>query len=153
MPKAAKQSNIATASKSTTTRLNGRATQVGTKRGAQLVPEEILSIEEMTKLGATNREEFGLAKCTREQYARYLRQGKEFLAVCVQRRRETMAAAKDGMDDERLSKAFDMPPNLFSHIALEWFLIQKCLRDSESRCGSATGVSIHAAFARYWDNM
>lgn len=103
------------------------ASQRGSKKSAQLPPLEILSIEDMKKLGATNREEFGLAKCTREQYARYLRQGKEFLAACVKRRRETKAAAKDGINDELLSQAFDKPPNKYSADALEWFLIQKCL--------------------------
>ncbi|KAF8325292.1 hypothetical protein F5887DRAFT_1085601 [Amanita rubescens] len=151
MPKAAKRTTSATTPASSKPSING--SQRNSKKGAQVAPEEVLSVEEMMQLGATNREEFGLAKCTREQYARYLQQGKEYLALCIQRRRETMAAAKDGMDDNLLSKAFDKPPNKYSHIALELFLTQKCLRDSEARCGAATGVSIYAAFVWYWDNM
>lgn len=151
MPKATKQTVSATTPASSKPYAKG--SQQKSKKGTRPAPEEVLSVEEMMQLGATNREEFGLAKCTREQYARYLRQGQEYLAVCVQRRQETMAAAKDGMDDNLLSKAFEKLPNKYSHIALELFLTQKCLRDSEARCGAATGVSIYAAFAWYWDNM
>jgi hypothetical protein len=111
---------------------------------------EMVGVEEMRQLGAASREKFGKAKCTREQYQRYVEHGKDFLAACVQQRRELCETAKDGVDDELLAKAFDKPPNKMSAEALELFLVHKCLREE---CGSSTSVSIHSAFAWYWDNM
>lgn len=110
----------------------------------------MVGLEEMRQLSAASREKFRKSKCTREQYQRYVERGKEFLSACVQQRRELCETAKDGVDDELLARAFDKPPNKMSAEALELFLVHKCLREE---CGSSTSVSIHSAFAWYWDNM
>lgn len=98
----------------------------------------------------TNCEEFVKVKCTCEQYERYLCQGKEFLEACIKQWWKTFALQKDRINDDLLAKAFDAPPNKLSATALELFLIEKCLHKG---LGEGTGISIHAAFAWYWDNM
>ena len=57
-----------------------------------------------------------LASC---DYVTYVTQN---APQCIQKQQETMAVAKDGMDNKLLSKAFEKPPNKYSHIVLELFL-------------------------------
>ena len=111
---------------------------------------ELASVDEMRHLSAVNREKFGKSTKTLEQYRRYIKSGREFLAVCVQQRQADHAEAKDDIDDELLLTAFDNPPNRHSAEALELFMVQKCLREA---CGGSTSVSIQAAFAWHWNNM
>ena len=44
----------------------------------------------------------------------------------------------------------DGPPNKYSALALEMFIIQKCFNEG---CGEGTADSISSAFAALWDNM
>ncbi|KAM6491706.1 hypothetical protein JOM56_012868 [Amanita muscaria] len=106
----------------------------------------------MKRISATNREEYGKSKCTRQQYSRYVERGKEFLAKCVQNRQENpeQTEKEDGVDTELFAKAFDKPPNKLSVCALEWFLVHKCLVEE---CGLSTAMSMYSAFTWYWDNM
>ena len=49
-----------------------------------------------------------------------------------------------------LEKAFEKPPNQYSTKALEFFLVEKCIRQG---CSRSTAEGIQAAFADYWDHM
>jgi hypothetical protein len=53
------------------------------------------------------------------------------------------------MDIDVLEKAFDNPPNKCSVMALELFLVQKCLKENR---GSSTVTGIQGGFADHWDN-
>ena len=55
-----------------------------------------------------------------------------------------------GIPTDELEKAFDRPPNRYSAMALEMFLVQKCFTDG---LGPSTADGIHGAFAAYWDTM
>ncbi|KAM6492883.1 hypothetical protein JOM56_011017 [Amanita muscaria] len=125
--------------------------QPKTRQGG-LQSAEPVAIMQMKQISATNREEYGKSKCTRQQYSRYVERGKEFLAKCVQNRQENpgQAEKEDGVDTELLAKAFDKPPNELSGCALEWFLVHKCL---VKECSVSTAMSIYSAFTWYWDNM
>ncbi|KAM6489686.1 hypothetical protein JOM56_014857 [Amanita muscaria] len=125
--------------------------QPRTRRGGDC-RAELVGITQMKQISATNREEYGKSKCTRQQYCRYVERGKEFLAKCVQNRRENLEQAEkdDGVDTELLAKAFEKPPNKLSTCALEWFLVHKCLIEE---CRQSTAMSIYSAFTWYWDNM
>lgn len=114
-------------------------------------PLEAATAAELKEIGAASREEFGKSKCTRLQYERYIQRGKEFLAECVkQRRSESQGETDSGLDNDLLARAFDGLPNKTSVDALEFFLVQKCLREG---CTHSTAASIVAAFASHWDGM
>ncbi|KAF8688094.1 hypothetical protein AX14_003512 [Amanita brunnescens Koide BX004] len=148
MPKAAKRAQSLVLAASHPYKAPQKDSEQVKPKGALQV--EVASVNEMRHISAVNREKFGKSKKTLEQYRRYINRGREFLAVCVQQRREDCAAAKDDIDDELLLRAFDNPPNKHSAEALELFMVQKCLRED---CGGSTSVSIHSAFAWHWDNM
>lgn len=99
---------------------------------------------------ASSRAEFGRPKRTRDNYARYVARGRDFLADLVKERRKDSAGDDDGVDTDLLEKAFDNPPNKYSVLALEWFLTQKCFTEG---LGKSTGAGIQGAFADLWDNM
>jgi hypothetical protein len=54
------------------------------------------------------------------------------------------------IDIDMMEKAFDNPPNKYSVMMLELYLVQKCLTEKK---GKSTADGIHGAFADYWDNM
>lgn len=100
---------------------------------------------------ASSRAQFGRPKKTRENYARYVARGREFLAVLVKERRESgLDESDDGIVTDLLEKAFEKPPNKFSVVALELFLTQKCFSEG---LGKSTAAGIQGAFADLWDNM
>jgi hypothetical protein len=89
---------------------------------------------------------------TDKAYNGHLNRGHSFLAALVSGSAENrgMTLGDHEIDLEKLSKAFSNPPNEYSALALELFLVQKCLTED---LGKDTASGIHAAFIRHWDHM
>ena len=116
---------------------------------------EAADVAALKKIAAENKERWGRSQRTRENYARYLSQGKEFLARTVAERRYNGEgshglAPTDGIDTDLLATAFESPPNIHSVDALELFLADKCFREG---CGKSVADVAQAAFADYWSQM
>jgi hypothetical protein len=95
------------------------------------------------------------SKKTQCDYARYVRRGKDFLEALVAEKRknqdnEGLMSEATWINPDELEKCFSNPPNKLSAMALENFLVQKCLTED---LGVNTASGIHAAFIRYWDDM
>jgi len=110
------------------------------------------SLQTLQKTRVACRNEFGRSKNTKSNYAGYIKRGKSFLADIVAERRANGEGVicKEGITTDVLEKAFENPPNKYSAMALELFLVQKCFTEN---LGKSTGDGIHGAFADYWDNM
>ena len=113
------------------------------------------SLETLQKIKKSSRAEHGRPKRTRDNYAGYVQRGKAFLKDLVAERRGNVDQL-DSLDDDinididMMEKAFDNPPNKYSVMALELYLVQKCLTEKK---GTSTAAGIHGAFTDYWDNM
>jgi hypothetical protein len=112
------------------------------------------SLETLQKIKESSRTQHGRPKRTRDNYAGYIQRGKTFLKDLVAERRANVDSADSTPDDDvdinLLEKAFDDPPNKYSVMALELFLVQKCLTEDR---GSSTAAGIQGGFTDYWDNM
>jgi hypothetical protein len=106
--------------------------------------------EHLEEIRNAAKKDFRHAKETDQQYDGTITQGHAFLSTLV-------AGKKTGFQDigrdttadlEALAHAFNKIPNHYSATALELFIVQKCLTEGK---GESTAVSIHAAFARQWD--
>ena len=78
--------------------------------------------------------------------------GRGFLKNLVAKREKDAANGpiNDGIWTALLAKALDDgPPNNYSALALEMFIVQKCLNEG---CGKNTAEGISSAFAALWDN-
>ena len=62
----------------------------------------------------------------------------------------TLDSLDNDIDIDKMEKAFDNPPNKYSVMVLELYLVQKCLTEKK---GKSTASGIHGAFTDYWDNM
>lgn len=113
-------------------------------------PRATTSVAELQHLGKQSRLEFGKAARTRATYTSYVQRGKEFLAQLIAKRHDVAADKKDDVDTDLLADAFENPPNAYSATALEFFLVEKCIREG---CSRSTAEGIQAAFADYWDHM
>jgi len=76
----------------------------------------------------------------------HVARGIGFLKAVVKERKENgeEIICSLGIPTDELEKAFDRPPNRYSAMALEMFLVQKCFTDG---LGYSTAVGIHGAFA------
>ena len=110
------------------------------------------SLETLQKIKISSRTEHGHPKRTRENYTGYIDQGKAFLADLVAERQDNHLDSLDSndVDMDMMEKAFDNPPNKYSVMVLELYLVQKCLTENR---GKSTAAGIQGAFADYWDNM
>jgi hypothetical protein len=109
------------------------------------------SLTELRTIKDASKKAHMYSQKTDTTYSGHLKRGRTFLAQLVR---------DDGLghdnllepdtDAELLSKAFDNPPNQYSAVALELFLVQRCLKEN---LGESTAFGIHAAFIRYWDQM
>ena len=110
------------------------------------------TIQELQNIQKTNHDEHGQPKTTKSNYGGYIKRGKEFLALLVERRQaQGDSASMDGLDTNVLEKAFDdNRPNEYSATALELYLTEKCFNEGH---GKSTAEGIHSAWANYWDNM
>jgi uncharacterized coiled-coil DUF342 family protein len=110
------------------------------------------SLKTLQNLRNEKVNEFSTVKNTNDAYNGYVARGVGFLKAVVKERmengEETMCGL--GISTDELKKAFDRPPNRYSAMALEMFLVQKCFTDG---LGSSTADGIHGAFAAYWDTM
>ena len=92
-------------------------------------------------------------KNTESAYSGHRSRGRGFLKNLVAKRERDKAEGL--IDDEictaTLAKAFDNgPPNKYSALALEMFIVQKCFNEG---CGKDTADGIFSAFAALWDEM
>jgi hypothetical protein len=113
------------------------------------------SLETLQKVKESSRAEHGRPKRTRDNYAGYVERGKAFLECLVAERRENfddnnLDSLDNDIDIDIMEKAFDNPPNKYSVMVLELYLVQKCLTEKK---GKSTAAGIQGAFADYWDNM
>jgi len=79
--------------------------------------------------------------------------GRGFLKNLIAKREkdEANGPINDGICTALLAKAFDDgPPNNYSALTLEMFIVQKCFNEG---CGKDTAEGISSAFAALWDNM
>jgi hypothetical protein len=106
--------------------------------------------EHLEEIRNAAKKDYRHAKKTDQQYDGTIARGHAFLSTLV-------AGKKTGFQDigsdttadlEALARAFNKIPNHYSATALELFIVQKCLTEGK---GESTAVSIHAAFARQWD--
>jgi hypothetical protein len=141
-------------SKSASPRKAARNSKKARGRARDLKEKEAAAgVAALKRMAAENKERYGRSQRTRENYARYLSQGKEFLEHTVSDRREPepgSEAPDDGIDTDLLAKAFDDPPNIHSVDALELFLADKCFHQG---CGKSVADVVQAAFADYWSRM
>lgn len=91
--------------------------------------------------------EFGKSKNTNKAYAGHIARGKKFLAnVVAERKAKGIEVCDKGIPTTELAKAFDKPPNRYSAVALEFFLVQKVFTEELSR---SYAEGIQGAFADY----
>ena len=96
---------------------------------------------------------YNSVKNTDSAYQGQISRGRGFLKNLVAKREndEADGPIDDGICTAVLAKAFDNgPPNKYSALALEMFIVQKCFNEG---CGKETAEGIHSAFAGLWDNM
>ncbi|TCD65482.1 hypothetical protein EIP91_002566 [Steccherinum ochraceum] len=102
-----------------------------------------------------------LAKSTNASYKGYLERGRKFLAALVVKMKadgsggQAAWTIEDSMDAgppdlELLGKALEGPPNRYSAMALEWFIVEKCVRQA---LDAGTGTSAYSAFKKYWEML
>jgi len=95
--------------------------------------------------------QYGKSKNTNKAYASHIARGKKFLENIISKRRaKGIEVCDKGIPTNELAKAFDNPPNHYSAVALEFFLIQKVFTEELSK---SYVEGIHGAFANYWDKM
>ncbi len=119
-----------------------------TKKKVTLVVKP--TVQDLQNIKKANHDEHGQPKTTKKNYKGYIKRGKEFLALLVERRKaEGDSMDSDGLDTEILGKAFDdNQPNKYSVIALELYLTEKCFNEGHGR---STANGIHSAWAAYCD--
>lgn len=110
------------------------------------------SLKTLQKVRNEKVSEFSTVKNTNNAYNGHVARGMAFLKEIVKDREEngegTMCSL--GIPTDELEKAFDKPPNRYSALALEMFLVQKCFTED---LGISTAYGIHGGFAAYWDTM
>jgi hypothetical protein len=99
------------------------------------------------------------AKNTTISYGGHYKRGLRFLAELTSSLRQTMQTPgktqplwrlEHDFDINKFENAFQGRPNKYSAIALESYLVEKCLNQG---LGTSTAGGIHAAFKRYWGDM
>jgi hypothetical protein len=96
---------------------------------------------------------YNSVKNTDSAYNGHRSRGRGFLKNLVAKREKDEADGliDDGICTAILAKAFDNgPPNKYSALALEMFIVQKCFNEG---CGKDTADGIFSAFAALWDEM
>lgn len=111
----------------------------------------LVSLDELEQVRITAVKVHGGSKKTADNYASYLKRGRLFLGQMVGEMCQSGSERREPyMDLDKLAKAFDNPPNEYSAMVLEKFIVEKCLHEN---LGKSTYDGIHAAFKRLWDNM
>lgn len=111
-----------------------------------------VSLEQLEQVRIAAVKKHGGSQKTADNYASYLKRGCAFLAQMVDEKRQNTGRElqEQGINRDELAKAFDNPPNKYSAMVLEKFMVEKCLHEN---LGKSTHDGVHAAFKRYWDNM
>ncbi|KAF8815376.1 hypothetical protein BYT27DRAFT_7225429 [Phlegmacium glaucopus] len=109
----------------------------------------MLSLKTLQKVKNAKVVEFSSVKNTDSAYNGHITQGMQFLKDIVKERRENREeiVCSLGVPTDELERVFDKPPNWYSAMAIEMFMVQKCFTDG---LGSSTVDGIHGAFASYW---
>ena len=95
--------------------------------------------------------QYGKSKNTNKAYAGHVARGKKFLASIIsERKAKGIEVCDKGIPTDELAKAFENPPNRYSAVALEFFLVQKVFTEELSK---SYAEGIQGAFADYWDKM
>ncbi|EDR06825.1 uncharacterized protein LACBIDRAFT_299726 [Laccaria bicolor S238N-H82] len=90
-------------------------------------------------------------KNTSNAYDGHFDRGIRFLATLIEERRNNSEdICSEGIPTDELEKAFTNPPNRYSAMAVEMFLVQKCFVQGLRK---DTAYGIQGAFAKYWDTM
>ena len=95
---------------------------------------------------------YNSVKNTDSAYNGQRSQGRGFLKNLIAKRQKDEADGliDDGICTDILAKAFDNgPPNRYSALALELFIIQKCFNEG---CRKDTVDGIFSVFAALWDD-
>jgi hypothetical protein len=135
-----------------------------------------LTLEEYHVITAAQKKAYLRAKNTMEAYDGQVARAKEFLATLLTAKREASALnpgqskaiagaaspssvpagsaptepdpADLDIDLDMLSHAFDATPNRYSAMAIEYFMVEKCLNQNRK---ASTAINAHAAFCHFWD--
>jgi hypothetical protein len=114
-------------------------------------------LQGLQAIGKAEVSRYTSVKNTDSAYNGHRSRGRGFLKNLVAKREKDEADSDDGptIDDgictAVLAKAFDNgPPNKYSALALEMFIVQKCFNEG---CGKDTADGIFSAFAALWDDM
>ena len=84
-------------------------------------------------------------------YAGHIFQGRKILGdIIAERELKGIDICDKGIPTNELAKAFNKPPNRYSAVALEFFLIQKVYMEELLK---SYVEGIQGAFADYWDKM
>jgi hypothetical protein len=109
------------------------------------------TVKALKDAGQAHVKKYKTVKNTVSSYSGQLSRGQKFLRDVVAKRRENgEEVCAEGIKTDELEKAFEKPPNQYSALALELFLVHKCFNEN---LGKSTADSIHGAFAGLWDNM
>lgn len=108
-------------------------------------------LETLREIQESNVQKYNKVKNTDSAYTGYLKRAREFLNAQVEDRvKRGVTLCEAGIVTADLAKAFDMPPNKYSAMAIEMYMSHKCFEEGR---GKRTAEGIHAAFCRYWDEM
>jgi hypothetical protein len=84
----------------------------------------------LKKTRNTRVKEYSAVDNTDRAYGGHVERGKKFLAAVVEERMQRGEdVCAEGIVTEELAKAFDKPPNSYSAMAVEMFMVQKCFTE------------------------
>ncbi|KAF9533156.1 hypothetical protein CPB83DRAFT_880296 [Crepidotus variabilis] len=126
----------------------GKKTKNDKSEGKTTVIDDA-SLDDLMTLQLDSLEKYGQPKRTRDEYVRYRKRSREFLKEYVQKRQDEKPAQRDGINNDKLAKAFDKIPNRYSAYACAMFITQKCINEEN---GISTAQGIHGAWCDEWDN-
>lgn len=127
-----------------------RRSQKFAARGKGVESNDLQGLQAIRKVEVSR---YNSVKNTDSAYNGHRSRGRGFLKNLVGKREKDEAdgSIDDGICTAVLAKAFDNgPPNKYSALALEMFIVQKCFNEG---CGKDTADGIFSAFAALWDNM
>jgi len=110
-----------------------------------------MDLKTLQAIHDANLLEYGKSKNMNEAYTGHIAQGRRFLEnIVAERKAKDIEVCNKGIPTTELAKAFDKPPNCYSAVALEFFLVQKVFTEELSK---SYVEGIQGAFADYWDKM
>lgn len=115
--------------------------------------EDVPSIQDLREMQKTQVAQYNTVKNTATAYKGYVARGRKFLQRLVAKHQKGEGDADLPGEDipiDELEKAFDKPPNRWSALALELYIVEKCYNEGY---GESTADGIHGAFAELWDTM